>query len=172
MAGYDANDPRGVAAAAIFGAPVTWGHPVIEPGRTISSAHDRGIPFLYTEAWGAARIAADDLAMMKRGIFNLLRHLGILDGEPHVPAPPRRLQGVGNTDEGIASTQAGFLMLDVRLLDRVTKGQRLGRLIDDLGETLEEYLAPFAATVGLTREMPVVDAGDTLFLLATEETTT
>ncbi len=169
MVGYNEYDPEGVAASEVFGAPVTWGHPVIEAGRTISSARDRGIPFLYTEAWGAARIAAADLEMMKRGIRNLLRFLGIIEGEIELPvAAPRRLHGVGNTDEGISATRPGFLMRDVALLDRVAKGQRLGRLVDDFGETMEEYFAPFDATVGLTREMPVVEAGDTLFLVAVE----
>jgi predicted deacylase len=167
MVGYDQHDPRGVEAAAIFGAPVTWGHPVIEPGRTISSALARGIPFLYTEAWGAGRIAANDLAMMKRGIHNLLRHLGILEGAVEA-APHRKLFGIGNTDDGVAATQAGFLLLDVQLLDRVQAGQRLGRLVDEFGDVLEEYAAPRAATIGLTREMPAVEAGDTLFLLAEE----
>ncbi len=168
MAGYYEADARAVAAANSFGAPVIWGHPTIEPGRTISAALDRGIPFLYTEAWGAGRIATEDLTMMKRGIRNLLRHLGIVDGPLENTAKPRKLQGIGNTDEGVAATQPGFLMLDVRLLDRVRKGQRLGRLLNAHGEQLEEYTAPIAATVGLTREMPAVDAGDTLFLLAHE----
>jgi uncharacterized protein len=167
MVGFDANDVRGTAAAAIFGAPVTWAHPVIEPGRTISAARDRGIPFLYTEAWGAARIAGEDLVMMKRGVRNLLRHLGVLsDGALEATSPPLRLYGVGNTDGGLQSTQAGFLMKDVNLLDRVKKGQRIGHLVNSLGETLEEYFAPCDSIIGLTREMPVVDVGDTLFLFA------
>lgn len=169
MAGYAAFDERGRAAAEVFGAPVIWGHPVIEPGRTISAALQRGIPFLYTEAWGAGRMAAADVAMMRRGIFNVMRHLVMLDGEPEIPAPPRRLWGAGNTDDGITAGRDGFLLLDVCLLDRVRAGQRLGRLADLHGETVEEYLAPRAATVGLTREMPAVRKGDTLFLLAEEE---
>jgi predicted deacylase len=169
MVGYYEKDPRGEQAAAIFGAPVTWGHPLIEPGRTISSALAADIPFLYTEAWGAGRIAGEDLAMMKRGIHNLLLHLGVLDGaKPERRESTRRLFGIGNTDDGIAAGQAGFLLLDVKLLDRVTRGARLGRLVNEFGEVLEEYAAPRDGTIGLTREMPAVEAGDTLFLLANE----
>ncbi|BDC49367.1 hypothetical protein F183_A16830 [Bryobacterales bacterium F-183] len=169
MVGYDTTDLRALRAAESFGAPVIWGHPIIEPGRTISSAKARNIPFLYTEAWGAGRIALADLAMMKRGIVNLMRHLGILEGEPDLPAqPPRRLSGVGNTDGGIAASKPGFLMLDVHLLQKVRAGQRLGYLVDEWGATIEEYAAPIDATIGLTREMPIVEAGDTLFLLAEE----
>lgn len=169
MAGYAAFDPRGRAAAEAFGAPVIWGHPVIEPGRTISSAHDGGIPFLYVEAWGAGRIAPADLVMMRRGVFNLLRHLDMLPGAPEIPAPPRRLNGAGNTDDGLAAGADGFLILEVALLDRVAAGQPLGRLVDLLGNTTERYTAPRAGTIALTHEMPIVRKGDTLFLLADEE---
>ena len=169
MAGYAAFDERGRAAAEVFGAPVIWGHPAIEPGRTVSEAFARGIPFLYTEAWGAGRIAPDDLQMMRRGIVNLFRHLRMLPGEPEIPAPPRRLFGAGNTDDGVAAGADGFLILDVALLERVLAGQRLGRLIGLQGETLETYIAPRNGTVGLTHEMPIVRNGDTLFLLADEE---
>jgi len=169
MAGYALFDARGRAAAEVFGAPVIWGHPVVEPGRTISVAVERGIPFLYTEAWGAGRIARSDLAMMKRGIGNLLRHLGMLPGAPDIPTAPRRLSGAGNTDDGLAAGAAGFLSLDVELLDRVQVGQRLGRLLDLQGMELERYFAPRSGTVALTHEMPIVAKGDTLFLLADEE---
>jgi len=169
MAGYAAFDPRGRAAAEAFGAPVIWGHPAIEPGRTISIALELGIPFLYCEAWGSGRIAPADLLMMRRGITNLLRHLGMLPGMPDIPAPPRVLSGAGNTDDGLAAGADGFLMLDVLLLDRVIAGQRLGRLVDLQGSTIETYAAPRSGTVALTHEMPVVARGDTLFLLADEE---
>jgi predicted deacylase len=169
MAGYFLGDARGRAAAEAFGAPVIWGHPLIEPGRTISVAHAAGIPFLYTEAWGAGRIAAGDLQMMTRGIGNLLRHLGMMPGEPEIPAPARRLRGAGNTDDGLSAGSDGFLLQDVSLLDRVYAGQRLGRLADYHGRTIETYLASRDATVALTHEMPVVAKGDTLFLLADEE---
>ena len=107
--------------------------------------------------------------MMRRGILNLLRHLGILGGAPERRPEPRRLFGAGNTDAGIAATADGFLMTDVAPLDRVTSGQRLGRLLDDHGRLVEEYFAPRKATIGLVRAMPAVAVGDTLFLLAEEQ---
>lgn len=169
MVGYEAADPRGRAAAAAFGAPVIWGHPVIEPGRTISAARALGIPFLYTEARGAGRIHPDDLLMMRRGITNLLRHLGMLDGAPEIPAPPRRLHGIGNTDEGVYATASGFFMPSVALLDPVRAGQPIGRIVDELGEVLATPVAPADGIVGLLRELPPVDEGDVLLLVATPE---
>jgi predicted deacylase len=169
MAGYEAADPRGRAAAEAFGAPVIWGHPLIEPGRTISSARARGIPFLYTEARGAGRIHPDDLRMMRRGILNLMRHLGMLDGAPEIPAPPLRLHGIGNTDDGVFATADGFWMPSVALLEAVRAGQPIGRIVDETGETIAVPTAPADGIVGLLRELPPVSAGDVLILVATPE---
>ncbi len=169
MAGFEAADPRGRAAAEAFGAPVIWGHPVIEPGRTISAARARGIPFLYTEARGAGRIHPDDLLMMRRGIGNLLRHLKMLEGQPEIPAPPLRLQGIGNTDDGVVATADGFWMPSVNLLEPVRSGQPLGQIVDDLGVILATPIAPADGLVALRRELPPVSVGDTLILLAAEE---
>ncbi|MBM3755253.1 MAG: hypothetical protein FJW38_14875 [Acidobacteria bacterium] len=166
MAGYWMGDARAREAALAFGASVIWGHPHIEPGRTISFAKERGIPFLYVEAWGSGRIRRDDLMMMKRGVLNVMRHLSMLDGVLDVPSPPLRLTGAGNTDDGISAGCDGFLLLDVALLDSVSVGQRMGRLVDLQGVTVEEYFAPRAGVVALTHEMPIVAKGDTLFLLA------
>lgn len=169
MVGYAAPDARGRAAAEVFGAPVIWGHPTLDPGRTISFAAGLGIPWLYTEARGAGRIHPADLAMMTTGIFNLIKHLGILPGEPEPAVIEHRLYGDGNTDAGMSATQAGFLMTHVQILDDVRMGHCLGTLVDLVGKPLEKYYASVDGVVGLVREFPVVQAGDPLFLIAQRE---
>ena len=166
MAGYDASDPRSLAAALAFGAEIIWGHPVIPPGRTVSFAKARGIPFLYTEGRGGGRIHAGDLLMMKRGILNLLRHLGIMAGTLE-PAPLRmHLFGEGNIHNGINSPGRGFFVPGVNLLDAVQAGQSLGRLLDIHGLTIAEFHAPTSGVIGLVREFPKVEKDDPLFLIA------
>jgi predicted deacylase len=167
MAGYPTADRRARVAAEIFGADVIWGHPPpIDPGRTVSFANDRGIPWLYTEARGAGRIHREDLRMMKQGIRNLLGHLDILPDKPQVKPPAVRLHGNGNTDTGLTAAQPGFLLKEVEILQPVSAGDRLGRLVNTLGETLEEYHAPSDGIMAMVREFPVVQAGEVLFLLA------
>lgn len=170
MAGYNAADPRGRAAAEAFGASVIWGHPPpMDPGRTVSFAEDRKIPWLYTEARGAGRIHPEDLAMMNRGIRNLLCHLGILTEAPQRAAIAVRLFGNGNTDIASNAAHDGFLIKHVEVLEPVQAGELLGRLVNVAGELIEEYRAPIAGIVALAREFPVVCAGDRLFLLAQSE---
>ncbi|HEV2274826.1 MAG TPA: M14 family metallopeptidase [Acidobacteriaceae bacterium] len=169
MAGYCLTDPAGRASALAFGSRVIWGHSEIPAGRTISFAHSIGVPWLYTEARGAGRIHPEDLEMMTGGMRNLMTHLGILSGQIDFHEAEIKLRGDGNTDMGIRSSQAGFLLHKVSLLQEVRQGELLGTLVDLQGEHLEDYPAPKAGVVGMIREFPVVQPGDSLFLIADRE---
>jgi predicted deacylase len=166
MVGYDASDARSYEAALIFGSPVIWGHPSIEPGRTISFAASQNIPSLYTEARGAGRIDPQDLEMFKNGIINLLRHLNILPGTPSCGTVRHRLFGDGNIDSCIPATKCGFLVPAVELLECVEAGQELGRTIDLHGQTVELFHAQRDGIVAMIHVFPVVRPGDMLFLVS------
>ncbi len=166
MAGYYTEDPRSLAAARAFGAPVIWGHPVIPPGRTLSCAQARGIPFLYTEARGAGRIDPADAAVFARGIRNVARYAGVLRDALEPGPKPVHLMGDGNTDRGIEASRDGFLVPEVQPLEAVRKGRRVGRLLDLDGSVIEEYLAPVDGVAAMIRLAPSVRAGEPLFLFA------
>ena len=166
LAGYDARDPRSRAAALVFGAKVIWGHPALAPGRTVSFAAERNIPWLYTEARGAGRIDAGDLGVFRAGIVNLLRHLAILPGQPASPETINwRLHGDGNIDDGLVSAKRGFFVPSVELLQKVAAGQVLGRTLDLHGETVEQFRAPAGGIVVLIRQFPMVEPEDPMFVI-------
>lgn len=165
MVGYDARDEDSRAAAVAFAAPVIWGHPTVSAGRSISFAHSRGIPWLYTEARGAGRIAPDDLRMFKRGTRNLLVHLGILSEEKECSPIQCRLYGDGDTDGSLSAAASGFFVPSVDLLDPVDKGDELGRTFSLHGETLEVFVAPRSGVIGLIRAVPIVRSGEATFLI-------
>jgi N-alpha-acetyl-L-2,4-diaminobutyrate deacetylase len=168
LAGFDAADSRGRAAALAFGAPVIWAHPQIPPGRTVSAAKARGIPWLYTEARGGARVHPEDLAFLRRGLLNLMRHLGIVAGVPEAAPPEVELLGDGDIDGGLPAGAEGFLISEVGLLEEVAAGRRLGRLLDLDGRLIEEYRAPRAGRVVLIHACPLVRAGEPVFLVTGE----
>src|SRR5581483_855888 len=165
MVGYDATDPRSRAAALVFGARVLWGHPQITPGRTISFAKQRGIPWLYTEARGAGRIDPADLAMFCTGIQNLLHHLSILPGDPEAAVVEVNLFGSGDIDTSLVATKQGFFIPEVKLLQVVRSGERLGRIVNLHSETIEDFVAPRDGVVGLIREWPIVFPGEATFMV-------
>ena len=165
LAGYDSTDPRSRDAALVSGFPVIWGHPVIAPGRTVSAAKARGIPFLYTEARGCGRIAPEDLKLFRDLLTNLLAHLSISPGAPWTAPIQQHLFGDGNIEQGLISTRRGFLVPKVSLLDRVEAGQLLGVLTDTLGNCVEEILSPAPGVVALIHAFRVVKPEEPLFVV-------
>lgn len=166
MAGYYTADPRSRAAAEAFGTPVIWGHDVIPPGRTLSAALARGIPFLYTEGRGGGRVDAEDAGYFERGLFNLARHLGMLPGDLVRSPLEHHLLGDGNTDRGTQASRDGFFVPVVRLLQRVEPGALIGTLLDYSGVVLQSVVAEQAGVVAMLRLSPSVRAGEALYLLA------
>jgi predicted deacylase len=165
MIGYNATDDRGRAAARAFGAKVLWAHPVLHPGRTVSFAEERGIPWLYTEARGAGRIDPEDLRVFKQGITNLLQHLSILPGSPVAVTADWDLLGDGAFETSLRSTTKGFFISSVGLLEVVKAGQELGRVLDLHGNTIETFIAPAGGVVGMLREFPVVEPNTEMYLV-------
>ena len=74
---------RTLAAAGAFGAPfnvVFWG---VDEGATFtSSVERRGILSLGTEVGGWGRVSVEGVRIAERGIRNVLKHCGVLDGAP------------------------------------------------------------------------------------------
>lgn len=165
MAGYYTGDPRSLAAARAFGAPVIWGHDVIPPGRTLSSCLARGIPFLYTEGRGGGRVDTSDAMVFERGLRNVARHLGMLDGELEGERSPRHLLGDGNVDRGATCLHDGLFFRAVELLDTVRAGDLIGRVVGYDGVALSEYRAESAGVVAMIRMSPPVLSGEPLYLI-------
>ena len=149
------------AAAEIFGAPVIWAHPEpIPAGRTISEAHRRGIPWLYVESSGGARVLRDELHYYTDGLLNLLKHLAIIPGQARARKITHRLIGDGNIEEAVSTGTAGFFVHRAGILDDVMRGDIVGEVRDLFGETIEEIAAPRDGVVILLRALPVVNPGD------------
>ena len=169
LVGYDANDSdAGRAsreAALAFGLPVVWGHPDLAPGRSVTEANARGIPWLYTETFGGGTLHRDSAMLYARGVKNVMKHMGILDGSPDRDEVTHHLIGPGNLDQGIRTHLGGYLVCDVAPLDVVRRGDLLGRVLDLAGDVLEEVRAPEAGVVILARVAPPVAPGEVVFAI-------
>ncbi len=85
---------RTLAMADSFGAPVTLLLREVNAGPTLlAAAESRGIVALSSELGGGGRLNPRNLAITKRGVRNLLRHAGVLEGapEPGDHGPSRRM---------------------------------------------------------------------------------
>jgi len=174
LVGYPyADTPLGRAsrdAALAFGCDVLWAHPP-DPnagGRSISAAEQRGVPWIYTEAAGGGRALPADVACYTAGVFNVMRHLGMLPGQPETRPVRCHLLGAGNTDDPIRVDMSGYFVSHVGLLEAVTAGQMIGAVLDFAGETIEEICAHVDGRVVMIRGLPAIHAGEGAFLLSGE----
>ena len=164
MIGYlhsdDAFGQQSQAAAKAFGAPVLWGHPPpVAPGRSVSTATAFGVPWLYTESPGGGRATPDDVACYIEGVLNVMKHLGMMPGQPQPRPMTHHLVGDGNLDVIISAPAAGFFRPDVALLDEVNVGQRLGTIEDFFGHVAAEVTTERNGVVILLRRLPRVEVG-------------
>lgn len=170
LVGYDGTDTEWAKvsgeAALIFGTPVVWRHPRISPGRTLSEASRRGIPWLYTEASGGVRVYADALRYYVSGLLNLLKYLKIISGTIERQPLKLHLVGEGDIDRAILSSTSGFFVPQVRILDRVRPKQVIGLIRDLYGRTVEEIRVERKGYVVMLRTFPLIYPGEPVCLIA------
>lgn len=72
-----------MAAAAAFGAPFNTVFAGVDEGATFTSCVERrGIISLGTELGGWGRVNIEGVRIGRRGIDNILKHMGVIEGEP------------------------------------------------------------------------------------------
>jgi N-alpha-acetyl-L-2,4-diaminobutyrate deacetylase len=78
---------RTLAMADAFGAPITLLLREVNAGPTLlAAAENRGVVALSSELGGGGRLNPQALAITKRGVRNVLRHAGVLEGVPEAGA--------------------------------------------------------------------------------------
>lgn len=175
LVGYYHNDLQDVGrrsrlAAEAFGMEVLWAHPDTNPGRSVTAATARGVPWLYTEAHGGLRVKPEEAVRFRSGALRLMDHLGML-AEPErwiqgAPVPVRyRLMGDGNYDFAITAEREGFFIPSVQLLDMVQKGERIGAIYSWFGEELQVFNAYETGIVVGLAGTPKISRGDVIYTL-------
>jgi len=108
-------------------------------GLLYAAACDRGIPAIIAESGRCGLVEEEAVQRHVDGVLNIWRTLGLLtDQPPTVHEPPRILSRF----EWLRSPHEGIFLCDVRVSDKVGKGQVLGRMVDLLGNPLAEITSP------------------------------
>ncbi len=169
MIGYDASETGAAAisrdAAFRSGMPVVWGHPELGPGRTLSAAAARDIPWLYVESPSGRRVSSEELPHYVNVVLNLLGYLRIIERETSDRKPKLHLIGEGDVDRTQTIGASGFFVQKVKLLDRVNTGDVVAEVRDIFGDVLEELRADGPGFVAVLRSEPMVKAGDPVCLV-------
>jgi predicted deacylase len=162
-------------AAMVFGAPVVWEHPPEVPrGRTLTVAAEKGIPSLYTETSGGGWLSKDAVVCYTSGVLNVMKYLGMLPGlKLEAGKVKHYIVGGGDLDkDSVTASASGFLLSNIETMDQVRHGDILGRIIDPLGETLQEISAPSDGYIVFKKANPITYCGESVYLLAHAPTQT
>lgn len=120
-------------AVEAFDAPVSL---VIEEldteGMIDGIVEDSGKVFVFTELGGGGSTTPETVEIAEAGVLNLLRHFGILPGEPTKREarglPPSRTMATPDANSYTISDETGLYECLVKLGDPVEEGQLIGRL--------------------------------------------
>jgi len=116
----------------------------------------QGVPCVVLEAGGEGRADEAAVQSLTHALNNILKALGVLPGSPEIAKPPVYVSR-GNW---IRASQGGMFRQAVGLLQRVSKGDRLGTVTDLFGNGIEEIVSPAAGIVIGIRTLAVVNSGE------------
>ena len=158
----DLSDERNLELAKAFGTPVIV-NSSIRDGSLRQCAAERGFPMLVYEAGEALRFDELSIRAGLRGVFKIMRHLGMLpagkSGQPITPV-------IADTTSWVRAPASGIISHKAKLGARVVEGQQLAVVGDPLGEAETKITAPFDGIVIGRSNLPLAHEGDALFNVA------
>ena len=146
-------------------------HIVIDTGRvmppeaslyTDQTALSRGIPAITTETGQLGGNEEYFVSLAVNGIESIMRHLGMLEGEPLSNEAVVWLTGY----QVIRSPQQGIFKAAVRDGYAVAENGLLGELFNPFGERIFEFRAPFAGVVNYVVGTPPVSEGEPIGMVS------
>jgi predicted deacylase len=169
LADFQSRDvaARSKEIAMAFGLPyvLTISKPV-QPAKGLSSyaaAAEKGIPAVLAEAGGFGQMQEDAVALLSRGVINVMRHLEMIESVADATAkandetnPKSKIQKIAGSNmattlltkfEWLYTKSTGVWYPKVVPGDAVREGEQIGTVGDLFGDILEEIVSPVNGVV-------------------------
>ncbi len=159
---YPRNSPvaeASRAAARAFGLEYVeaWDWPA---GMLVAVCTRSGIPAIEPEIGGLGCTVPEQRALYKQGMRNVMRHLGMLPGEPELPAAIHRV-----TRQMLFAPSGGLVRRHVELGCAVQAGDLVASVTDLTGVPLASVETPIDGFVAAVRLMASASPGDCLAVI-------
>ena len=141
--------------------PVTGG----SGGTTIRAMADAGIPAVLTEAGACGLLTEPETAQHEQGLRNILRHLGMIDGDPIPPATP--ILELGRMTP-LRSPAEGMWYPEVVVGDPVSAGDRAGYIGNLFGDKLADVIIPDDGFVLYLSSSPAMKADGLMVVIGSD----
>jgi predicted deacylase len=159
------DDPRTFELARAFGAPVIIDSD-LRDGSLRGCAAEMGIPILIYEAGEALRFDETSIRAGLRGIFNVMRAIGMLPEKGEAERSRKSVEPVvARATRWVRAAESGIVHNRAKLGSRVEDGERLATISDPLGRRENIIRAPFDGIVIGRSNLPLAHEGDALFHL-------
>jgi predicted deacylase len=159
------DDARTFELARAFGAPVIIDSDVRD-GSLRGCAAELGIPTLIYEAGEALRFDETSIRAGLRGIFNVMRAIGMLPEKSPAERRKRFVEPVvARSTRWVRAPESGIVHHRAKLGSRVEEGSRLATISDPIGRREDVIYAPFDGIVIGRSNLPLAHEGDALFHL-------
>lgn len=147
-------------ASALVGFPYVVGS--VSEGGSISGAAKSGTPGFLAELGQCGRWSPEEVDDYKAGIYNVLRHLKTIDGNPEVHPEVVHLEKMAV----LKAENEGCWYPSVSLNQNVSKGDKIGEIRDFFGNRLSEYhtdesgvVLYLVTSLAITKEDPLAAIG-------------
>jgi len=120
-------------------------------GTTVQAAAAAGVPGIIAEAGSSGLLTEPETRMLVDGVENVLRHLGMVDGEVRRTTPIEI-----DRFTWLNSPAEGMWYPSVAVGNSVVEGQSIGRIGDLFGDTLTEIQAPHDGDVLFVTSSPAM----------------
>lgn len=131
-------------------------------GPAIYKAFRSGIPSILAEFGDQGKVAPEELESVMKGLINVMRSTGMLEGETFRNEHPLYL----SENLIMKSKYDGIFKAFVDKGLSVSQGTLLGYTSDYWGNILEEYRAPFSGVIARTTSAPMVRNGEVVIRLS------
>lgn len=146
--------------AKMLNAELVWIHPStsVRPGSLAYALNAIGVKSMVIEAGVALRIDYEYCEQIVDGIFSLMKHMGIWQGE--VNEPRRPIIATDGDVHFVNAESSGLFVPNIKHSMKVKKGEKIGTIVDVITGSVEERIyAPCDGLVFTLREYPAVEEG-------------
>ena len=146
--------------AKMLNAELVWIHPStsVRPGSLAYALNAIGVKSMVIEAGVALRIDYVFCEHIVDGIFSLMKHMGIWQGE--VNEPRRPIIATDGDVHFVNAESSGLFVPNIKHSMEVKKGEKIGTIVDVITGSVEERIyAPCDGLVFTLREYPAVEEG-------------
>lgn len=165
--GFGELSKKSFELADVAATKLVWKVPM-HPGTTHTEGAKQGIITLDTETMGGLSmpVRKKHIELWEKTITNIMKKLGIIEGEPevrkHIYFETVREEGAlgGGFTTIEAVKNGGFMVPLVKLMDRVSKGQKLASIINLCGDEVDAIYSPCDDGIVLSISGNVVQPGE------------